>query len=142
MTTSNPTTANLPVRKVEVTSETKPFWDATATGQLVLPRCTQCSATIWYPRGFCPSCSAMSIEWVPASGRGTIYSFSITRKGAGVWADHSPYVIAYVELEEGPRVLTNIVGCPVDDVRIGMAVTVVFHPTDDGPAVYRFTPSG
>jgi uncharacterized protein len=135
------TTGNLPVRKVEVTSETQPFWDATAQGQLLLPRCAQCSVTIWYPRGFCPNCSAMSIEWITASGRGTIYSFSITRKGAGVWADFSPYVIAYVELEEGPRVLTNIVGCPVEEVSIGMAVTVVFHPTEEGPAVYRFAPA-
>ena len=78
---------------------------------------------------------------MPASGRGTVYSFSITRKGAGVWAEHSPYVVAYVELDEGPRVLTNIVGCDVDDVHIGMAVAVVFDPTPAGPAVYRFEPS-
>jgi uncharacterized protein len=137
----NVMSAQLPVRKVEVTSETKPFWDATASGQLALPRCQECSASIWYPRGFCPVCSSTSIEWVPSSGRGVVYSFSITRKGAGVWADHSPYVVAYVELEEGPRVLTNIVDCPANEVHIGMAVAVVFHPTEEGPAVYRFAPT-
>ena len=132
--------SSLPVRNVEVNSETSPFWDATAVGQLALPRCTKCGATIWYPKSFCPLCASSSVEWVPVSGRGTVYSFSITRKGAGVWADHSPYVVAYVELDEGPRVLTNIVGCSVEDVYIGMAVSVVFDPTPDGPAVYRFQP--
>lgn len=131
----------LPVRNVDVNSETRPFWEATAAGQLVLPRCVECGATIWYPKSFCPLCASSSVAWMPASGRGTVYSFSITRKGAGVWAEHSPYVVAYVELDEGPRVLTNIVGCDVDDVHIGMAVSVVFHPTADGPAIYRFGPA-
>ncbi len=138
---SPPVRKALPVRKVEVTAETRSFWDATSEGRLVLPRCNDCGTTIWYPKGFCSSCGSMSIEWIPASGRGTIYSFSITRKGQGVWAEHNPYVAAYVELEEGPRVLTNIVGCSVDDVLIGMSVSVVFDPTEDGPAVFRFQPS-
>jgi uncharacterized protein len=134
-------TANLPVRKVDVSVETKPFWDATAEGRLVLPRCTQCAATLWMPKAFCPLCGSSAVEWIPTSGQGVVYSFSITRKGAGVWAEHSPYVIAYVELDEGPRVLSNVVGCAVDNVAIGMRVSVVFHPTDDGPAVYRFAPA-
>lgn len=133
-------TSSLPARPIGVTTETSPFWDATTEGKLVLPRCVQCGTTIWYPKGFCPSCASSTVEWLPTSGAGTVYSFSVTRKGAGVWAEHSPYVIAYVELEEGPRVLTNIVNCPVDEVRIGMSVHVVFDPTEDGPAVYRFQP--
>ena len=143
-TNTAPDVANnsgLPVRRVEVTSETKPFWDATAEGKFLLPKCDNCSAIIWYPRAFCPECSGTAISWIAASGKGTIYSFSITRKGGGVWAERSPYVIAYVELEEGPRVLTNIVGCPVDDVSIGMSVRVVFDKTEEGPAVFRFTPA-
>ena len=99
-------TSSLPARPIEVTTETSPFWDATTEGKLVLPRCVQCGTTIWYPKGFCPSCASSTVEWLPTSGAGTVYSFSVTRKGAGVWAEHSPYVIAYVELEEGPRVLT------------------------------------
>ena len=133
--------SGLPVRKVEVTLEAKTFWDATTSGKLLLPKCDDCSAIIWYPRGFCPACSSTRSSWTPSSGRGVIYSFSITRKGVGVWTDVSPYVIAYVELEEGPRVLTNIVGCAVDDVKIGMSVRVVFDETPEGPAVYRFTPA-
>ncbi len=135
------TNSGLPVRRVDVNLETKPFWDATAEGKLVLPKCDSCDAIIWFPRAFCPACSGTSVSWITSSGKGTIYSFSITRKGGGVWAEVSPYVIAYVELEEGPRVLTNIVGCPVDQVKIGMSVRVVFDKTEEGPAVYRFAPA-
>jgi uncharacterized protein len=133
--------SGLPVRKVEVTLEGKAFWDATTEGKLLLSRCNSCESVIWYPRSFCPACASTDTSWFESGGHGTIYSFSITRKGAGAWTDVGPYVIAYVELDEGPRVLTNIVGCPVDDVRIGMSVRVVFDPTPEGPAVYRFTPA-
>ena len=132
--------SGLPVRKIEVTSETQPFWDATAQGRLVLARCDSCSEVIWYPRAYCPACHTNSVSWFDATGNGTIYSFSITRKGAGAWANSGPYVIAYVELEEGPRILTNIVGCSVDDVRVGMEVQVVFDDTGEGTGNYRFTP--
>lgn len=133
--------SGLPVRKVEPTLETQEFWDATAKGQLLLRKCDDCSTIIWYPRAFCPACSSQTTSWVTSTGRGRIYSFSITRKGAGAWAEKGPYVIAYVELEEGPRVLTNIVGCSVDAVSIGMAVNVVFDDTGEGLSIYRFAPA-
>jgi uncharacterized protein len=132
--------SGLPVRKVEVTSDTKAFWDATALGKLLLRKCDDCSELIWYPRAFCPGCASTNTSWVESSGKGTIYSFSITRKGAGAWTPVGPYVIAYVELDEGPRVLSNIVGGSVEDVRIGMSVRVVFDDTGEGMSVYRFTP--
>lgn len=132
--------SGLPVRKVEVTLEGKEFWDATSEGKFLLRKCNDCSSIIWYPRAFCPACASTSTSWIESSGKGTIYSFSITRKGAGAWAEVGPYVIAYVELDEGPRVLTNIVGVSVDAITIGMSVHVVFDPTPEGPAVYRFTP--
>jgi uncharacterized protein len=138
---TDPKRSGLPVRRVDVNSETKPFWDATAEGILLLPKCDSCSALIWYPRAFCPACSGTDISWVSSVGTGTIYSFSITRKGSGVWAEVSPYVIAYVDLDEGPRVLSNVVGCAVEEVSIGMSVRVVFDKTGEGPAVYRFTPA-
>jgi uncharacterized protein len=134
-------TSGLPVRKVSFERDAQPFWDATTEGRLVLPRCNGCAAVIWYPRGYCPTCQSMDITWFEASGRATVYSFSITRKGSGAWAAVGPYVTAYVELDEGPRVLSNIVGCAVEDVRIGMAVRVVFDDTGEGAAVPRFTPS-
>lgn len=116
------------------------FWRAAAEDRLVLPRCRSCGTFIWYPRGFCPDCHGEDVEWVPASGRGTIYSFTVTQRGAGPWAEHAPYVIAYVELEEGPRVMTNVVGADPDSVRIGDTVTAVFEPAGT-TKVLRFTPA-
>ena len=133
--------SGLPLRKVEATLETKVFWEATARGQLLLATCDRCAGIIWYPRGYCPDCQSMATTWVESSGLGLVYSFSITRKGQGAWADVSPYVIAYVQLDEGPRVLTNIVGCAVDDVAIGMRVQVAFEDPIEGSAIYRFTPA-
>jgi uncharacterized protein len=128
--------SGLPVRKVEANIDTQEFWDATAQGKLLLRKCTDCSTVIWYPRPYCPECQSFNTTWIESSGRGVIYSFSITRKGQGVWADKAPYVVAYVELEEGPRVLTNVVAPNVDDVHIGMAVSAIFDDTGEGMAVY------
>jgi len=97
---------------------------------------------IWYPRFLCPDCHGTETSWFEASGRGTIYTFTIVRRGQGPYANAAPYVAAYVELEEGPRILTNIVDVAVDQVRIGMPVEVVWHDTGEGSALYRFTPAG
>jgi len=123
-----------------VTAATEPFWSATAEGRLLLQRCDACRTIIWYPRGFCPDCGSRSTSWEPASGNGTVHSFTITRRGQGHWRDAGPYVLAYVELDEGPRMMTNIVECPVDDVHIGQRVTVVFHDTGEGTSLPRFRP--
>jgi uncharacterized OB-fold protein len=76
---------------------------------------------------------------VQASGRGTVYSFTVSHRGMGPWSDHAPYVVAYVELEEGPRVLTNVVGADLDALRIGDAVEAVFQPAGE-TKVLRFRP--
>jgi uncharacterized protein len=131
---------SLPIPVPEVTSETAAFWAATAEGTLLLPRCDHCDTVIWYPREFCPACGSLEVAWIPASGRGSVYSFTIIRRGAPPYDQSAPYVVAYVELAEGPRVLTNIVECDVDEVEIGMPVEVVFHDTGEGSALYRFRP--
>ncbi len=133
----------LPAPAPFVNPEVKPFWDATAAGRLVLPKCKDCQAVIWYPRPFCPECASLNIEWVDASGRGKIYAFTVNRRGVADMPDYrnaGVYVLAYVELEEGPRVLTNIVDCDPDSVRIGQEVEVVFHDTGQGTALHRFRP--
>lgn len=133
--------ADLPAFPPEPTLEDAPFWDAAAEDRLVLPRCGSCATFIWYPRAFCPRChSSSGVEWVPASGRGTVYSFTVSHRGMGPWSEHAPYVVAYVELEEGPRVLTNIVGADVDGLRIGDAVEAVFQPAGQFK-VPRFRPA-
>ena len=124
-----------------MTPEAKPYWDATAEGRLLLQRCSGCRAVIWYPRGFCPECSGSAIEWFEASERGVVYSFTVNRRGPGPYAEAGAYVIAYVELEEGPRVLTNIVDVDLERLAVGDAVEAVFDDTGEGTALVRFRPA-
>ena len=118
-----------------VTPETKPFWDAAADGRLVIKQCTACGQSHHYPRTICPFCGSDATEWRPASGRGKVYTYSVMRRAP------EPYVIAYVTLEEGPTMMTNIVDCDLDSVRIGQAVRVVFKPSEGGPPVPMFAPA-
>lgn len=132
----------LPTPAPAVTPETEEFWAATAEGRLLLRRCDDCSTFIWYPRAHCPACGGQRTSWVEASGKGTVYTFTaVHRSAVEGYRDALPYVIAYVELDEGPRVLTNIVGCDPAAVEVGMAVTVVFHDTGEGNALFRFRPA-
>jgi uncharacterized OB-fold protein len=132
---------SLPTPVPQVTPDTQPFWEAAAAGRFVLARCTSCGGFIWYPRSWCPACSSDGVEWVEASGRGTVYSCTTVRRGAPPpYAEAVPYVLAYVELAEGPRVLTNIITDDPDAVTVGQAVELVLVP--DGEAVLpRFRPA-
>ena len=132
----------LPAPAPAVSPEAKPYWDATAEGRLLLQRCSDCETVLWYPRGFCPSCSSVRLEWFEATGRGTVYSYTVIRRGAAPpYAGGEPYVLAYVELDEGPRVMTNIVDCDPESVSVGDAVQAVFHDTGEGSALVRFRPA-
>ena len=115
--------------------ETKPFWEAAARGQLLLKRCRSCAQVHYYPRALCPFCGSDATEWQPASGGGTVYSYSVMRR------TEVPYAIAYVTLDEGVTMLTNLVDCDLDAIRIGQRVRLVFKPTDGGPPVPTFTPA-
>jgi uncharacterized protein len=123
-----------------VTQANKSFWAATADGRFQLQRCNECDTVLWFPRRHCPSCWTENVSTFNASGKGVIYSFTIIRKGAMAYKDSGPFVVAYVELAEGPRVMTNIVDCDVETVNVGMPVEVVFHDTGEGNALYRFRP--
>jgi uncharacterized OB-fold protein len=123
-----------------VTQANKSFWAATADGRFQLQRCNECDTVLWFPRRHCPSCWTENVSTFNASGKGVIYSFTIIRKGAMAYKDSGPFVVAYVELAEGPRVMTNIVDCDVETVKVGMPVEVVFHDTGEGNALYRFRP--
>ena len=118
----------------EPNAETKRFWDAAAEGRFVLPKCAACGRTHWYPRALCPFCFSDRIEWQAASGKGTIYSYSVMRRAP------VPYAIAYVTLAEGTTMMTNIVDCDFDALKVGQAVNLVFNPSDGGPPVPMFTP--
>jgi uncharacterized protein len=141
MTNDTVEARTLPTPAPPVSPETQPYWEAAADGRLALQRCDGCDAVIWYPRGLCPECGGTSLTWFDASGRGRVYSYTVNRRGMGEYREASPYVLAYVELEEGPRVLTNVVDCDPESVRIGDAVRAVFHPAGDGVALVRFAPA-
>lgn len=137
---SAPTTSGLPAPAPHPTLETQAFWDATAEGRLLLRRCDDCGLVIWYPRHLCPDCGTWNTSWMEASGRGTVYAATVVRRGQGPYREAAPYVVAYVELDEGPRVMTNVVGCPPEEVRVGQPVEVVFDDTGEGRSLYRFRP--
>lgn len=134
--------AELPAPTPRIDPETAAFWAATTEGKLLLERCGDCRTVIWYPRGgFCPVCGSMSATPFEAAGTGTVYTFTVVHRGLGDFARATPFVIAYVELDEGPRIMTNVVGCDPDQVRIGMPVRAVFHRTGGEASVYRFEPA-
>jgi uncharacterized protein len=135
------TASRLPAPPPERTPETDTFWDATADRRLLLARCDACGTVIWYPKSFCSACGSDAVAWIEASGDGFVYSFTIVHRTSGPYRDAVPYVVAYVELAEGPRVLTNIVGCDPDHVHIGQRLRVVFDDTGEGSALYRFEPT-
>ncbi len=117
------------------------YRNAAAAGTLLIQRCLGCHAYIHYPRIVCPHCRGLDLEWLEACGRGLVYSFSIVHQPPSArWKGRVPYVLAIVELEEGPRMMTNVTGCAVDAVRCGMAVTVTFEERD-GRALPQFRPA-
>jgi uncharacterized OB-fold protein len=139
--------AELDVRKPlpAITTEAKPFWDAAAKQQLTIQRCKDCNSWVWTPRPSCNECGSEKVEWTQVSGRGEIYSFTVIRQVVGRAASKAfepdiPYVIAWVDLDEGPRLITNIVGCPVEDVKLGMKVTVQFEQASKDVWLPKFRP--
>lgn len=116
-------------------ASTEHYWRLAREGVLSTKRCKSCSKLHWYPRALCPFCQG-DTEWEGLSGQGTIYSVSVTRK-----AGPTPYAIAYVTLDEGPTMLTNIVDCDLDTLTIGQRVKVCFKPAEGDDAVIpMFTP--
>jgi len=127
--------------------ESRAYWEGAGRGELVLQRCRACGVVQHRPRGFCVSCLDGEIEHFVASGRGSVYTYSIVHQNQmPKFRNALPYVVAYVELEEGPQLLTNLVGCDPETITIGMPVRVDFVPTPDeatGDAlgVPRFVPA-
>jgi len=113
---------------------TEPFWAAAKEGVLKFRRCTACAKPNWYPRAVCPYCFG-DTDWEASKGTGEIYSVSVTRRAGPI-----PYAIAYVRLDEGVTMLTNITDCDLDSLKIGQRVKLVFKPTEDGNHLPMFTP--
>jgi uncharacterized OB-fold protein len=124
------------------TPETKPYWDALKEHRLLIQRCKECQRAYFYPRPFCPRCFSFNVEWFEASGRGKLYSFVINHRPAPGFGPE-PYVIAVVELDEGPRMMTNLVDVEPDPDKIScdMPVRIVYEDVTAEVTLPKFRPA-
>lgn len=118
----------------------QPFWDAARRKELALQQCSDCGAFRWTPQVLCRDCHSEQYAWTGVSGRGSLYSYTVVHRPPLPVFD-APYVVAVVELEEGPLMLTNLVDCPVEALRIDMPVEVAFRPLDEAITLYPFRPA-
>ena len=124
-----------------IDEESKGFWEGCQRHELHVQQCRDCGALRYYPRALCPRCLSDDTSWVLSSGRGTVYTYTVTYQNqAAGFRDELPYVLAYVELDEGVRLLTNIVGCAPETVSIGMPVEVCFEDVTPEVTLPKFKP--
>lgn len=135
--------ANLPAEpRPDLRGRLRPYWEAASRGELRLPRCRECGAFVWPPRTCCTSCSSAEFDWVTSAGRGIVHTFTVVRQTPDPYfSGRVPYVVAIIELDEGPRLMSNVVRCDPERVRIGLPVNVAFHDAGDGLAVPVFVPA-
>ncbi len=118
--------------------DTKPYWDAAKEHRLVIQRCQDCQHAIFYPRSICPQCMSDRVAWIGATGKGTVYSYTVVHRAPAQFADDAPYVVALIDLAEGVRMMSNVVGSPPSSVRIGAAVEVVFDDVTSDISLPKF----
>ncbi|MEZ5171283.1 MAG: Zn-ribbon domain-containing OB-fold protein [Acidimicrobiia bacterium] len=130
----------IPILKPSIDADNKPFWDAVANHELVLQKCGACDIYYQPPRPMCAECKSMdTMEWVPSSGRGHIYSYvNFTTDRMAYPAMKVPYSVVLVELEEGIRLVSNLMDIEPDEVEFGMPVEVVFDDISDDLTLYKF----
>ena len=122
--------------------ENRPWWEALKRHELYIQKCRDCGFTRYYARALCTNCLSSKTEWVRCSGRGKIYTFTVTNQNqAPGFRESLPYVMAYVDLDEGLKMLTNIVDCPPDQVKIGMPVEVVYEDVTPEVTLAKFRPA-
>jgi uncharacterized protein len=128
-----------------ITPEAKPYWDGLREGKLMLPKCQDCDHCFFYPRILCPRCASRRIGWIQSSGRGRLFSFEISHQPLNkAFKVKPPYVLAMVELDEGPRLMSNLVGIAPDAKQIccDMPVEVVYEKLNDEFTLPLFKPAG
>ena len=128
----------------EATPETREFWDGAKRHELRIQRCRACGKAYFFPRPFCPNCSSRDVEWFTASGRGKLHTYVINQRPAMGFQDYVPYVIAIVELDEGPRMMSNIVGIDPspENLPIDLALEVTWEQQSDEITLPLFRPRG
>jgi uncharacterized OB-fold protein len=125
-----------------IEDDTREFWNGTADGRLLLRHCRACGHVHYYPRNFCPSCWSDDVDWVEASGGGTLYTWStVYQNDLPPFHEQIPYVAAIVELDEGPRMMTRIVDHEQHELAIGMRLQARFEPLDDEVTIVVFAPA-
>jgi uncharacterized OB-fold protein len=125
-----------------MTDLTRPYWEAARDGRLVVQECQECGRLQHPPLPACPDCHRSQLGWRELSGRGTVYSCTVVRHAThAAFAGKIPYVVALVELDEGPRLVTTVTGCPPEDVRAGLPVRVVFRRLTDEVTLPCFEPA-
>jgi uncharacterized protein len=122
--------------------DSRPFFDGARRGQLMLQRCRSCGAWMWPVKPRCIACFAGTLEWAAASGRATLYTYTLIHQPFPGFADELPFNLAVVDLAEGVRMRVNIVGCPNEDIHIGMALQVTFDDITGEVTLPRFRPLG
>jgi uncharacterized OB-fold protein len=118
-----------------VNAETAAYWEGARAGRLMLKSCRSCGKVHHYPRAQCPYCRSLDTEWIEAAGKGKVYSWTVMRRAS------PPFAIAYVTLEEGVTMFTNLVDCDLDAIRVGQDVAVAFVAKEDGLTVPVFRPA-
>lgn len=114
-----------------IDSDSRPYWEGLSRGELCIQRCDDCLRHVFYPRAICPHCFSPRLTWITATGRGTIYSYTVVHQAYGAFADTVPFVIAIVELEEGVRMMTQIVDTSREELTISTPVSIVYHKISD-----------
>lgn len=143
MTSAKALMPNTSLFELSPNIHTTPFWEAARDHRLVVSSCTTCRTFVMPPTGLCPRCRTQSIEWITVSGRARLYTYTVVRHApVPALAGSIPYVIAVVKLPDagGVKLITNIVGCEVDDLSIGQELEVVWNTRGDGITVPRFRP--
>jgi uncharacterized OB-fold protein len=125
-----------------IDEEMRPWWEAAQRHELYIQKCGDCGDLRFHPRTLCTNCMSSRTEWIRCSGRGKVYTFTVTfQNGSSGFRDSLPYVLAWVELEEGVKMLTNIVECPPDQVKIDQRVEAVFDDVTPDVTLVKFRPT-
>ena len=120
----------------------RPYWEGAKRHELLLQKCQECGHYRYPPGETCPSCLSDKLEWVKVSGRGSVYTWTVFHQAYHpAYKDDIPYAVVAVELEEGPRMITNLVNCRIEDIKVGMPVEVVFDDVTEEVSLPKFRPA-
>jgi len=122
--------------------DTQPFWDAARARRLIIQHCADCGRHQFYPRPFCAHCWGARVDWVEANGRATLYTYSVVHQNdLPPFPERVPYVAAVVDLDEGPRMMTDVVDCDVEALAVGMPLEVTYRELHEDITVPVFRPA-